>query len=321
MLQKQREHTPTHAANSKNLNLDETSSSALLHELEAFSSHPEQTDLDADALIACLDQLDELHPLDASFDTEASLSAFRAQHAEAFPDREASKRRRTMPRRARWLAAAAAALLVSGVLLAHAFDVDLTEAIGRWTDETFQFEAKPAAMDQEITVEAYDTPKSFYPSLQDALDAHEVTEPVVPTWIPEGFTPSGEGASATVGIGGVNFYAFYEGDAGTITVDISQLDDLANLEDIYYEKDANDLYTIHAGGNTHYIFQNNGRMVSAWVNGHLACMIAGDISESELLKMIASIYEGGEPSDETNARTDSSLRDAARLPDPGSGCR
>lgn len=294
MLQKPRGQAPNHAANSKNLNLDETSSSALLHELEAFSSNSEQTDLDPDTLIACLEQLDELHPLDASFDTEASLSTFRAQHAEAFPGKKASKRRRTMPRRARWLVAAAAALLLSGSLLAQALDVDLIEVIARWTDANFHFEVKENKQDGIMFGEASDPTHISYPSLPDALAAYGITEQVVPAWIPEGFKLDSNGATATIYDDAITFRAFYEGDSGGIRIEIEQKEDLSTVNSLSIEKDASELHTVDAGGNVHYLFQNNGSRVCAWVNGHLVCMIAGEISESQITKMLESIYQGGQ---------------------------
>lgn len=63
----------------------------LLDELESFSKNSGHAAIDPDAVIACLNQLDELSPMDASFEVEASLDDFRTQHREVFPQKMPAK--------------------------------------------------------------------------------------------------------------------------------------------------------------------------------------------------------------------------------------
>lgn len=131
MLQKQTGATPNHTANPRDLKLKSADSSMLLDQLESFSKNSGHAAIDPDAVIACLNQLDELSPMDASFEVEASLDDFRTQHREVFSKKCLPKRRRILPRRARWSAAAAAVLLLSVSMLAVAFDAGCLDFIAR----------------------------------------------------------------------------------------------------------------------------------------------------------------------------------------------
>ncbi len=299
MLQKQTGATPKHTANPQDLKLKSADSSMLLDELEGFSRDPGHAAIDPDAVIACLDQLDELSPMDASFDVEASLADFRAQHREVFPKKCPPKRRRILLHRARWLAAAAAVVLLCGTMLASAFDVDFMDFIARWTDETFGFELKRHKVENIVMEKVSNTPKFFFPSLEDALASCGVTEQVVPTWIPEGFTLDSEGAFITVSDLKVSIHAWYwngdrDGDDFMIIIDKFEDASAAMSGSGEIIKDEREPHTVELGGITHYFFWNNDEYVCAWTNGSLVCHIAGNVSETQLLKIVESIYEGGQ---------------------------
>ena len=70
-----------------------------------------------------------------------------------------------------------AVLFFGGTITSYAFGYDLWGAFAHWTRETFGF----------AYVTPMDHPKS-YSSLQDALSHYGITEPLAPTWIPDGYT-------------------------------------------------------------------------------------------------------------------------------------
>ena len=70
-----------------------------------------------------------------------------------------------------------AVLFFGGTITSYAFGYDLWGAFAHWTRETFGF----------AYVTPTDHPKS-YSSLQDALSDYGITEPLTPTWIPDGYT-------------------------------------------------------------------------------------------------------------------------------------
>ena len=70
-----------------------------------------------------------------------------------------------------------AVLFFGGTITSYAFGYDLWGAFAHWTRETFGF----------AYVTPTDHPKS-YSSLQDALSHYGITEPLAPTWIPDGYT-------------------------------------------------------------------------------------------------------------------------------------
>ena len=42
---------------------------------------------------------------------------------------------------------------------------------------------------------------------------------------------------------------------------------------------------------THYLMNNNGHLLATWVNENIECFIQGNLSKSDLEKIINSIYE------------------------------
>ena len=190
-------------------------------------------------------------------------------------------------------------MLLCGTMLASAFDVDFMDFIARWTDETFGFELKRHKVENIVMEKVSNTPKFFFPSLEDALASCGVTEQVVPTWIPEGFTLDSEGAFITVSGLKVSIHAWYwdgDRDGDDFMISIDKFEDASAAMSGCGEiiKDEREPYTVELGGITHYFFWNNDEYVCAWTNGSLVCHISGDVSETQLLKIVESIYEGGQ---------------------------
>lgn len=174
------------------------------------------------------------------------------------------------------------------MVTAQAAGVDVFGAIGRWTNETFHFVASPGPSQNDGTANSTGH-MGEYESLQAALDDYEITEIVVPTWVADGFKLVSVTVTELPDFGTVDFNAYYENDiGGNISLSIIQREVAGSA---LYEKD-DTLVTRHLAGDiTHYIFDNNGRMVAAWYVGTLECSLKGDLSLANLEKMIDSIYE------------------------------
>lgn len=163
--------------------------------------------------------------------------------------------------------------------------------LGYWTAETFHFDAvtsapaisEPAEPDFPQTHEPKD-----YQDLQEALDDYGIVEAVVPTWIPDGFELDTIQVSDSPEFRKTVFNAFYVNGDRTVSILIVKQ---SSFDSRQYEKDSNPVREYVVGDITHYLFQNNGRQVSSWYQGHLECAIKGDITIDELIAMIDSIYE------------------------------
>ena len=185
----------------------------LLTELEARMD--EMTDLtyDEDVIDSYLAALDKKAPLEKDFDVERSWEKFRSQHAILFdedilPKPEVPQRgshgfrfRRAFAR----VVVVAAIVAVFTMFCAQAAGIDVFGAIGRWTEETFRFAAPAGPATSAVSAVPVDIDGVLiyeveqYPTLQDAFDAHSISEPLAPSWIPEGYVLDYVEASPSTG--------------------------------------------------------------------------------------------------------------------------
>ena len=183
-------------------------------------------------------------------------------------------------RRIRWRSGAvsrvASVLLVvlllvgAGAVTAEAAGYGSWEALSRLAYGAFRWDGEPAAQ----------------PPLREVLAAYDMTEPVAPAYIPEGY--SLDWVNISQDAVRVNFYAKYENrDAEVLTVLVTcYFPDAAERPVPVTEGES---YV--AGGIEHRIVERSGRCSAAWVNGRYECSISGGISAEEMRKMIDSVYK------------------------------
>lgn len=177
--------------------------------------------------------------------------------------------------RVAFVAAVVTVILLAGTITASAFGFDLWGTIAKWTRETFGFTS-------ESPIE---NPES-YDSLQAALSKYGITEPLAPSWIPDGYKMSSIDVSETPVK--IKFIAAYNNNSDQLLISVT---DIFNGNSGTFEKDDNDVTVYVAGNIEHYIMSNNGRGKAVWASKSYECSISGNISETEIEKMIDSIYE------------------------------
>lgn len=177
--------------------------------------------------------------------------------------------------RVAFVAATVTALLLAGTITASAFGFDLWGAVAKWTRETFGFTSQSPTENPE-----------GYDSLQAALSQYGITEPLAPSWIPDGYILSSIDVSETPVM--IKFCAIYKNGDGILSIVIT---DLIKGDPNTFEKDDNGVTVYVAGKVEHYLMSNNGRETAVWVSKTYECSISGNISETEIEQMIDSIYE------------------------------
>ena len=173
------------------------------------------------------------------------------------------------------MAAVFAVLFFGGTITSYAFGYDLWGAFAHWTRETFGF----------AYVTPTDHPKS-YSSLQDALSDYGITEPLTPTWIPDGYTLQSVDISETPIK--TKFLAVYRNNNKELTICVKEV---SNGDTSIYEKDGEVVAIYEVDSIKHYIMTNNGWRNAAWVNKAYECLISGELPEEIITRMIDSIYE------------------------------
>lgn len=190
------------------------------------------------------------------------------------------------------LVAAALAILLSAA--AAAAGHDLWQALARWTDETMSITPGRIAPAQEDVIRIPEE-DAEYASLQEAVDACGLVQPMVPHWLPEGF----ELVDLVVDTGfpdALIFQGAYKRNQDTIIVFVEVFLPREGQDDRTYgnfQKDEGDPIPYEAGGVTHLLSTNAGRPIALWSDGPAQGAISGDITMDELKQIIDSIYGKG----------------------------
>lgn len=292
------------AAQSK-LSGDKQSPDELLEELTEKWCAMTESDYDPEMVNAYLSVLDEIDPMDLAFDAEESCAAFRKKHAFLFAsantssqleerEKEPAAISNAKPRkvRTRFLAGRVAAIAVvaimGSVFIAQAFGWDVFGLLATWTADTFQLQI--GQPEENIVIESGPTE---FASLQEAQEYYNITEPVVPTWLPEGFELSGKVIVESTP-GKIVIKANYLKDAYDLNIRITKYVDAEEIKLGAYEKDdMNEVTTYERNGIIHYIMSNYDMQKIVWVNNACLCSVSGSqkLSMDEATHMIDSIYE------------------------------
>lgn len=259
----------------------------LTDELAALTEDAADGRYDLELIDAYLEVLDEKAPLPFEADPQEALSAFHERHG--LLETETSAPRRKRPRSLRpWVkvAAAFAAVLVCGSVLAQAYGINIWGTIARVTSETFHME-KAEIPYAEVTIHPFAQGESAeYDSLLEAVEAFGITAPIAPTWIPERFgIPK---VYATYESGGVCIFADYETEDDFLGI---RFNESSRATQRIVEKDSAPDSSYFRNNVNHHIVVDRSLVKVTWNNGVFECRISGSISTEEARKIIDSIYE------------------------------
>lgn len=182
---------------------------------------------------------------------------------------------------------ATAVVVISALVVAVPQNAEAEEFWGRltrWTESVFEFFA-PGETKQVGDEYVFETDNLGLQQVYDTVIALDITEPVVPMWLPEGYElvecKVNESYSKT------SIRAFLKSGNSTAVLDIA----IRKLESPQqYSKDETDVATHEIADVVHNILHNNDRWTATWVKDRLECAIAIDCQEETLYKILKSIY-------------------------------
>ena len=190
---------------------------------------------------------------------------------------------RKKPCAAGWMktAAAVAAILLVVVMSfgisAQAFDFDIWGKIANWTKEIFQFSyTQPTEPEKENNLELK--------SLQDALSQYNISQDIIPTWLPEGYIFQEINPVRTPRE--ISISAKFNRNGDELIIKIRQVIG-GQADQIEKSEDLLEIYTVN--GVDYYIFSNTETMQAAWSIGEFECLIVGKTTLEEMKTMIDSI--------------------------------
>jgi len=176
------------------------------------------------------------------------------------------------------VAAVLIVIVLCGSLMASASGRELWQTVARWTKETFGFTSVSVGVDQ----------KHIYPEDNDPRDAllkYGITDPLLPTWIPDGYSYK-EFEAVETPTRRVFYIQYADGDywiGMTITA-------LSSAPVRAYEKDDENTDVYKKNGIDHYIIKNVEETTIIWTASTYECSIGGQFSVEEARNIIDSIY-------------------------------
>ena len=177
--------------------------------------------------------------------------------------------------------AIALVLTVGTTLTAKAFHIDIWSRFANWTKEVFQFTENP----QETNASKLEPEHSLeIKSLQDALVQQNITESLVPSWLPEGSVNKEVKVKSSPRV--ITISAMFEKEEELLIITIRQKIGVP-ANQVETSDDLIEIYTVN--GIDYYIFSNNANLQAAWSIGEFECIIGGNITLEEMKKMINSI--------------------------------
>ena len=174
----------------------------------------------------------------------------------------------------------AATLLLVIVITANAAGVNPVQAVIRWADGVVQMYGNPSGvMELPTAVEG-----SAYKSLEEALIAAEIDPHTVPDWIPKDYTLIDVKIQENDNM--VRYSATYSSERGDLSIRVVKHEDTKWVT--VSERDEGG-YLYQHNEIERYIISNYEQVKAGWALDNIVYSISGQITETELLKMIDSI--------------------------------
>ena len=180
--------------------------------------------------------------------------------------------------RAACIAAVLVAILLGGSLTAQASWGNVWASVAQWTKDLFGFSSNSINATLDSIYSGDNDPR-------DTLQRYGITELLVPTWMPNGYSFSElEIVETPVR---KTFYLRYRNGQAEIAMSIALT---ASNSTYTHEKNSPDAIIYTANGIDHFIMKNLDEATIAWTIGTYECSIRGLISVEDAQKIVDSIY-------------------------------
>lgn len=194
-------------------------------------------------------------------------------------------------RKRMWFVSVAAAAIICIVIMAVPQTVgaeSILDVFFRWTESVFEF-FTPGQDDTNPPV-AYEF-QTDHPGLQQVYDKVTelgVTEPVVPMWVPEGYTLAE--LKSTQMLNGNRIYATFQLKDNSIML-AYQIS--VGAMPMRYQKEESVVEAYEYANVCHFIMANDKNTLVTWRTDNAECSISIALQKDDVYKIIKSIYKGG----------------------------
>lgn len=235
---------------------------------------------EAIAILTVLREREKHMPAEIGDNEKQAWRRYRAREKEG-ADKPAKK-----PNWVLRIASVAAVFCVLIIAIAYHVEAEgFWDRLARWTDSVIEFFSPEHSSGWQQSYEF----RTDHPGLQQVYDTAVeigITEPVVPMWLPEGYTA-------------VSCKEMTSDNKTTVTAYFQNEDKVINYNlAVYskgvpnqYQKDKTDTTVFEIEGISHYILRNTDAWVTVWTKENIECSISVDCQKDELYKILRSIYD------------------------------
>lgn len=161
----------------------------------------------------------------------------------------------------------------------------LCKLFGSWSEETFSFLPTMQPTEPRET-HTFVTDHPGLQQLYDAVTQLGITEPVVPTWVPEGYQLEQLTQQNTPN--GICVFALLECEDSIISLVLQPYTETGSRE---YSKDHTNVETLEISGIIHYILCNDQQTSALWTVNDLECALSVCGGDADIQQILLSIYK------------------------------
>jgi len=208
-------------------------------------------------------------------------------NVQAACDKYRAHQRKQMARKKKHfrIAAAALAVVLMLVIIPQAVQAEnLWDVLARWTESVFAL-FNPSGAENEVPEVVFRTDNPGLQQVYDAVTQMGVEDPVVPMWVPEGYTL--EECSTTNMQLETYVHARLKSADSELVFDVKIYTGESAPE---YYKDETTVEKWEHNGVDHYIMKNKDNVVVVWTRDNIECFLSVDCQEDVLYEMLRSIY-------------------------------
>ncbi len=285
--------------------LDALSAAEVAEAMEAALESMSEETYNAAVIDAYLDALDRKAPMPETPDTETAYAGFQQMLRSALPDSGVSAVSASAKRPAKHqrllrtgiVAAVSILCILGGMITAQAAGLDVFGALAQWTEQVFSFgpirgdgpQEEPYASEpgensngDELNNGGGMLDRDTFSTLQDALNAYEITELVAPKQFPEGYVTTEVSVTDIDNMAIFTIHASLKKGEESMHYTIMRYTDEPQNQ---VQKNGTAVEQIQKGNTTFYLVENEANYTLAWVADHYECYIAAP--EKEVLIEIA----------------------------------
>ncbi len=292
MTRKPNESIPTSISSDKeiikNILLEKESDAVAkdsLYRILYEASLADDINMDTDLINECVKAIDLIEG-NEEYLPEEKIKAMRQNVDQGYRNWQKSQRKSLTRKWVLQIAVSFVFILIMSSVVANAFGLNLLQLAARWGSDTFNLSTQNQ---KKVIQNAAD--RKTYSNIDDVFEGIS-TKPLLPGWLPDGFTF--KYAEKFTRSDSTDILLYYEDSVNkAIVFDFNVYNaDQKAITDTDYEKD-DALVDIYEKSNVkHYILKNLEQVQAVWSNLNIVYNISGDLSESETKKIIDSMYGG-----------------------------